>query len=95
MTDLVGVDIDAVHVIAELAKLRDVHTEAAADVENAFGTQLDKLSNERQASVLAATPNVTGMAKSNRLGCRRSCSCQLGRSLTNPQSDAQAPRNSP
>src|SRR2546430_16165515 len=77
------------HIVTELPKLRDVHAQSAADIQDALGAQLDILSNEGQPTILAAPPDVTGMAKSNRLGCRGSC--QLWRSLANFARRAQAP----
>ena len=44
--------------------------ETAADVEDALGAQLDILLHEGQAAILATSPDVTGMAEPNRLGCR-------------------------
>jgi hypothetical protein len=72
-SDLVRVDVDTVHVIAELTELRHVHAETAADVQDAFGAQLDVLSDERESAVLTATPDVTGMPEANRFRCRGSC----------------------
>ena len=79
------------HVIAELSELRDVHTQAATHIENPFGTKLDVLSDQSEATILPPPPDVTGMAKSNRLGCRGSC--QFWRSLANFARCAQAPEN--
>jgi len=60
--DLVGIDVDTVNVIAELSETRNVHPQPAANIEDAFGPQLDKLSNQGDAAVLPSSPHITGMS---------------------------------
>jgi hypothetical protein len=73
LRDLVGIDVHAKNVIAELTEARNVHSHTAANIENALGTQLDILADQSESTVLTSPPDVTGMAKPNRFGCGGSC----------------------